>query len=375
MISTRALRAYLGVGAACSVLCHACASVGGKGHSTEGPDGDSLGGASGSASSGGGQGDGDATLGGSGVTSGRGRGATSQGTGSGASSGQTTTQMDAGTSTGSGSSNSSGGPPVTGTGPKIPLATGTCPKLATGNITVMGQTVQLWVGAKQTNKRGAVLFYWHSTGSTSSEATSLMDSQIQEITAEGGIVASFETTTAMGENTGKGIWYTGDYAMADQILACAVQQLNIDTRRIYTSGCSAGGLQAGVMLYARSSYLAAVMPNGGGTVLTSFALDDPSHVPALITAHGAPSTDSPIVDFTQASAIEDKDVVSKGGTVVDCNHGGGICSAPASVIAAQWQFCNDHPFGVSPEPYANGLPSGFPSACKIISTAGDASAD
>jgi hypothetical protein len=48
---------------------------------------------------------------------------------------------------------------------------------------------------------------------------------------------------------------------------------------------------------------------------------------------------------------------------VDCNHGGGHCGAPANDIAAQWQFCKDHPFGVSPDPYASGLPSSFPSYC------------
>jgi hypothetical protein len=59
------------------------------------------------------------------------------------------------------------------------------------------------------------------------------------------------------------------------------------------------------------------------------------------------------------------DIKSHGGFAVDCNHGGGHCGAPADDIAAQWQFCKDHPFGVSPEPYKNGLPSGFPSYCTI----------
>jgi poly(3-hydroxybutyrate) depolymerase len=167
-------------------------------------------------------------------------------------------------------------------------------------------------------------------------------------------------------NTGDAVWYTGDFAMADEILACAVQQLNIDPRRIYTGGCSAGGLQAGAMLYGRSSYLAAVMPNLGGTLL-SFTLEDPSHVPAIITTHGAPSTGGGvIIDFTRASMIEDKDVVSKGGFAVDCDHGGSSCNAPAADVAGQWQFCKDHPFAVTPEPYAGGLPSSFPSYCTII---------
>ncbi len=111
--------------------------------------------------------------------------------------------------------------------------------------------------------------------------------------------------------------------------------------------------------------MAAVMPNSGGASFRTRS-SDPSHVPALITTHGG-SSDMVIISFAAASATQDKDVASgKGGFVVDCNHGGGHCGAPANDIAAQWQFCKDHPFGVSPEPYANGLPKSFPSYCTII---------
>jgi poly(3-hydroxybutyrate) depolymerase len=193
-----------------------------------------------------------------------------------------------------------------------------------------------------------------------------MGAEITEITGKGGVVASFSTSTGMGTNTGDAVWYTGDFVMADQILACAVQQLNIDTRQIYTAGCSAGGLQSGAMVYSRSSYLAAAMPNSGGiTFAGAFQFDDPSHIPALITTHGG-SSDMVVVSFAQTSATEDNDIAAKGGYVVDCNHGGGHCGAPANDIAAQWQFCKDHPFGVSPNPYSSGLPSSFPTYCTII---------
>jgi poly(3-hydroxybutyrate) depolymerase len=227
----------------------------------------------------------------------------------------------------------------------------------------MGQSVSIWAGQKSA-KPAPILFYWHGTGSSASEAQFIMGAQITEISGEGGLVASFSTSTGMGTNTGDAVWYTGDFAMADQILACAVQQLNIDTRQIYTAGCSAGGLQSGAMVYSRSSYLAASMPNSGGVVF-AFPMDDPSHVPALITTHGG-SSDMVVISFAQTSATEDMDIASKGGYVVDCNHGGGHCGAPAADIAAQWQFCKDHPFGVSPNPYASGLPSTFPSYCTII---------
>jgi hypothetical protein len=121
------------------------------------------------------------------------------------------------------------------------------------------------------------------------------------------------------------------------------------------------------MLYGRSSYLAAVMPNSGGIIFANqYQLQDASHVPALITTHGAMGTDVVTIDFSTTSATQDTDVKGKGGFVVDCDHGGGHCGAPADDVAAQWQFCKDHPFGVTPEPYAASLPSSFPSYCKII---------
>lgn len=268
-----------------------------------------------------------------------------------------------GTTRDGGSGSSSGTITTTGAGPKIPAVSGTCPTLATGTITVLGQSVSIWAGAKSATP-APILFYWHGTGSSAMEAQYIMGTQINEIVSEGGLVASFSTSTGQGTNTGDAVWYTGDFAMADQILACAVQQLNIDTRKIYTAGCSAGGLQSGAMVYSRASYLAASMPNSGGIVV-SFPSDDPSHIPSVITTHGGTS-DMVVVSFSQTSATLDNDIAMKGGYVVDCNHGGGHCGAPAPDIAAQWQFCKDHPYGVSPNPYSGGLPSSFPSYCTII---------
>ena len=125
------------------------------------------------------------------------------------------------------------------------------------------------------------------------------------------------------------------------------------------------------MVYSRSSYLACAMPNSGGTIGNFFQFED-KHVPSLITTHGG-SSDMVVISFAMSSATEDMSVAAAaagssppGGYVVDCNHGGGHCGAPANDIAAQWQFCKDHPFGVSSDPYASGLPSSFPSYCMAI---------
>ncbi len=265
----------------------------------------------------------------------------------------------------------SGGAGGSGPEPRIPTITATCPTLQTGNVTVMGQQVQLWVGTRREDVKGSVFFYWHGTGSQSTEAISGLGAALQEITSQGGIVASFTTSTTMGSSTANNVWYTGDFAMADIILKCATEQLNIDTRRVYTGGCSAGGLQAGAMAYGRSSYLAAVMPNSGG-VITFFRppQDDPSHVPAVMTSHGkkctSPGCDYVGVQFADTSADLCNDIVNKGGFAVNCDHQGGHCASPPEVKAAQWEFLKAHPFGTDPSPYASGLPSSFPDYCTIV---------
>ena len=54
----------------------------------------------------------------------------------------------------------------------------------------------------------------------------------------------------------------------------------------------------------------------------------------------------------------------RGGFVVNCNHGGTHCGG-GGLSGDAWEFFKAHPYGVSPEPWAGGLPSGFSSQCMI----------
>jgi poly(3-hydroxybutyrate) depolymerase len=165
------------------------------------------------------------------------------------------------------------------------------------------------------------------------------------VTAQGGIVASFSTSTATGTNTGEAVWYTGDFAVADQVVACAIQQLRIESRRIYIMGASAGGLQTTWMSHARSGYIAAAATLSGG--LISFApttLQDARNVPAAMAVHGSEATDIVIINLADASAAWEADLAKKSGFSIDCNTGGGHVSGPPQVCPAIWQFFEDHPF-------------------------------
>jgi hypothetical protein len=262
----------------------------------------------------------------------------------------------------------------TGTSPSaqfLPAVTGTCPTIATGTQTFAGEPVQIWAGTPTAEQNGPLVLFWYETGGSSSDATfQFGQAQITAVTSQGGIVASFAKSKGTGTNTGDAVWYTDDFLTADEVVACAIKQFHIDTRRIYTTGASAGALQATWMSYARSGYIAAAATLSGGLtglggVYEDPAPQDPSNVPATMATHGAPGVDVVVLDFSVTSAAWEADVAKRGGFSLDCNTGGGHVSGPPQICPAIWQFFEDHPFKVKPEPYTGTLPSVFPSYCKI----------
>jgi hypothetical protein len=248
--------------------------------------------------------------------------------------------------------------------PQLPSARGVCPPLVDGEAQFDGTPVQLWVGP-ETATPGPLLLYWHGVGSTVEEARSKLGPVMDEILAQGGIVAAPASSTGRGTDTGTGTWATGDLDIADEIVACTYSRGRIDSRRIYADGCSAGGLLAGAMAFLRSSYLAAVQLNSGGSIIWE-PPQDPAHMPALMVSHGSAESDIVIVNFADLGGELAVRVAAEGGFAIECNHGGGHCGTPANIAAAQWQFLQDHPFGTQPSPYAAGLPADFPSECVVV---------
>lgn len=267
---------------------------------------------------------------------------------------------------GEGSDAGGGSVDLGGLDPIIPEIMGECPtiKEGTSTVSVMGLKATVIAGAQKAGT-GSLLIYYYGTG-TLGDVSFLPAAIKTDIASEGGIVFALnEAKNTGGDCSGTGTFGIDDFNVVDQFVACAVKNYGINPKRIYATGCSAGGLTSGCMGIMRSNYIAAVAPNSGGVTIGYSKIQDPKRVPNAITMNGG-SGDNVIVNFGETSEGYDNYILKAGGFAVNCVHNGGHCGASAELYQSAWQFLKDHPFGTKPSPYAGGLPSGFDSTCKVF---------
>jgi len=239
-----------------------------------------------------------------------------------------------------------------------------CPAFKNGTISYMSLSgISVVAGTKAASPTAPMVFYWHGTGSFAGEYATMAGAVQQGVVQEGGVLISFQGTTGGDLLSGTAIFGKGDFVLADGLLSCAVANHNIDPRRVFATGCSAGGLFSGAMAAARSNYMAAAAPNSGGWT-TPVGWQN-MNTPALMTIHGAPGTDVVIIDFSSSSKTADTAFKGRGGFVINCNHGGGHCGG-GGLAGDIWKFFKAHPFGTKPSPWASMLPAGFNSKCMIF---------
>ena len=254
------------------------------------------------------------------------------------------------------------------TEPVIPTPRGECPELATGTVTVLGMTVEVVAGTPGSTP-GPLLLAWHASGITGKDAIRLLPTSMKDgITAAGGIVfaPNSDGEPRDGTDTGLtfGVWFAGDFALADELVACAHAHHGIDPHRIYTTGCTSGGLMAGAFTVARSSYVAAAVINSGGLFSPdAFTLQDPARVPSVISLYGI--SELTLATFEHSSRLLVEAIRTGGGFAIDCPLDVNQCVPPVEVQERSWQFLKAHPFGVAPFPYADRLPVGLPDSCRI----------
>ncbi|WP_225414223.1 hypothetical protein [Stigmatella hybrida] len=253
----------------------------------------------------------------------------------------------------------------------LPKPTGPCPEFQEGTLTfqpagIPARSVRIWMSDAAKTLDGPLVFYWHGTGSQPAEAsTGIGAEQIAAIKAQGGMVAA----PTRDPSSGTFPWFyvtstsrDDDLRVADEVLACAIQKVGVDVRRIHSMGMSAGGLNTTQMSYRRSGYIASVVTYSGGKVST-IPTQDTSNKFAAMIFHGGPS-DQVIINFQTASQNYAADLKAKSQFSMICNHGNGH-TIPTAARAAVWQFLQAHPYGTVPSPYAGGLPASMPAYCQL----------
>ncbi len=272
------------------------------------------------------------------------------------------------------------GEPPPANEPNLPTPTGPCPDFL-GNLTGSqdlvfspeGRTprsVRLLMNETVLEQDGPLIFYWHGTGGDSNESTyGLGSAAINQVRNAGGIIASPFADPASGTYPWQPVGGNVDHdnVLADEILACAIEQVGIDTHRIHSAGFSAGGIHTVTMGARRSAYLASVVSFSGGLfgAVLPTETDADNLFAAMIIHGGTADVFQGQVSFQGPSEYYAELLQQGGRTAILCDHGAGH-SVPAAIHAPVLQFFSDHPWGTSPSPYENGFPAAFSAGyCQI----------
>ena len=152
-----------------------------------------------------------------------------------------------------------------------------------------------------------------------------------------------------------------DILFFDDLLTCVSNTWNVDLDRVHATGMSNGGLFTGLLIGRRSAVLASAAPLSGG--LLGDMADDFQPMPVQVLWGGA-SDQAYDVDFNAAALDLIALLRDEGSFVVQCEHDEGH-TLESSFWDFTFPFLLDHPMGVSPEPYADGLPDVYPDWCSI----------
>jgi predicted esterase len=270
----------------------------------------------------------------------------------------------------------------------VPKPTGTCPGFAEGAgctkddvslictfspATIVPRPVRIWMSDAARKKPGPLVTFWHGLSRNAGDAilalAGLGPDVVNDIVAKGGIVAAPERsekrmTTSFSELPwllAIGAGDQDDLLVMDEVVACAHEEVGIDLRHIHTSGMSAGGLQTGAITPRRSGYLASTVAFSGGQIEAGLMEQDPENNYAMMLFFGGPN-DMVVLNFRDTQTQFHARLKENGHYALLCDHNSGH-TVPAEAAMAGWEFMQAHPFGVTPEPWANALPASIPSYC------------
>ena len=207
-----------------------------------------------------------------------------------------------------------------------------------------------------------VIFAWHWLGGSAQQIVNYMDYE-QLVADENVIVVAPSSDGSPYE------WHSTsqpqnnvDLAFFDDMVACLYDQYQIDPDRIHATGMSAGGLWTTYLTVYRSNILASTAPLSGGVYSEAYV--SPERPLPVMVVWGGPFDTYGTFNFETASLDFSEELRGDGSFVVECVHSGAH-TIPLGAAEYTWQFFKDHPYGVDPEPYVEGLPASLPSYCYL----------
>ena len=261
--------------------------------------------------------------------------------------------------------------------PAPPPYAGTCPTFTAGTNKILAGTRQrsfeLFLPPHPYDNGAGLVFVWHGNGDTGKSLAGYFLAQEAANEYNAIVVApsnccndnfndccDFSMTWNMGTFSDK----EADLAVFDGILACIDEQFNIDNRRVYTTGFSAGSLWSSFLVVNRGQYLAAATIFSGGTGLVVDYATPGNKMPVLLAWGGTADVYMGVVDFQVMTLDFSEKLRADGHFVAQCNHGlGHTVPFGGPTWGHRWLFA--HQWGDEGSPFDGGLSADFPDYCLI----------
>jgi len=257
-----------------------------------------------------------------------------------------------------------------------PYSGGTCPKLTLGKntMTIDGRPRSFQLYLPPHTKGSPVVFIWHGNGDSGKGLAGFFgaDGAAKEHSA---ILVGPNSCCLDGQNDCCDYtmtWNMGTYskveadlAVFDDILTCLEEQYDIDNKRVYTTGFSAGSLWSTYLVVNRAEYLASAVIFSGGTGLVVEYQTPANAIPVLLSWGGEADVYMNMVNFNDMMGQFSDSLQEDGHYVVECDHGLGH-TIPFNASAWVYEFLMAHQWGTTTSPFAQtGLTETFPDYCVV----------